>query len=399
MAGLNPHRGFGTSDIGANTAPLYFSDVMTAAIYAENTLLPYVKKGEEVDQVAMRWVEDSINPFVLTVAADASQAGGVAVGVAGTNITVASGTGKLVRRGSILLVSRMSGLVNEQIRVIGMPIGDSFDVERANGNTTAVAIAANDTLTLIGSSLEDNSGLQTDITRARVGKLNYCQVFEASVEVSRRQMKRKMVAVANEFAKSIKDRTIEKKRELENAVIFSRAQATNPDGDYSTMRGTLDLLTDASVPANFIVDNAAAAITEAQLNAQVAVVAANGGKLTTIFAPQRIARAFSSSTFFGGGSATGIRWTSSDRVRGQYVRQYLSDVGWVLDILSSPFLRTDVMALLNTELMSLHAFTESDWFMIQAPTLQDGKATRLLGDYTFKLEHAGETHLLIRNIG
>jgi hypothetical protein len=387
---LNPRRGFGTEDIGDLTAPLYFSDVMTAAVYAENTLLPHIKKGEEIDQVTMHWVEDLINPFQVSVPAGAT--------AAATNITLGSGQGRMVRKGSLLKTTTLSGLVEELLQVINPPVGDSVDVSRGYGGTTAVVIAAAESLTLIGNPLEENSGLQADLTKARRGLLNYCQVFEKSVELSRRQMKRKMVAVSNEFIKSIKDRTIEAKRELENSIIYSRAKAADPAGDYSTMRGMLDLLTDSSVPASFIKDAGAAALTDALLNAQIATVYQNGGKLDIIYAPQFQARQFASPNFFGGGSATGIRWTASDRVRGAYVRQFLSDVGAVLDVVSSPFLRKDAVALLNSELLSMHAYAESDWFMIQAPTLFDGKATRLVGDYTFKLQHAGETHLLIRNL-
>lgn len=390
---LNPHRGFGTEDIGDLTAPLYFSDVMTAAIYAENTLLPHVKKGEEIDQVTMHWVEDLINPFQIVVGDAAS--GDLDTG--DTSLVVDGGQAKLVRIGTILKSTTLSSNVEELMRVTDKS-GDTITVERGYGNTTAIANVGKETLTVIGNPLEENSGLQSDITKARVGKLNYCQVFEKSVELSRRQMKRKMVAVTNEFVKSIKDRTIEAKRELENSVIYSRAKAADPAGDYSTMRGMLDQLTDVTVPSSWIKDAGAAALTDALLNTYIAQVYQNGGKLDIIFAPQFQARQFASPNFYAGGSATGIRWTSSERVRGTYVRQFLSDVGAVLDVVSSPFLRKDAVALLNSELLSLHAFAESDWFMIQAPTLFDGKATRLVGDYSFKLQHAGETHLLVRNL-
>lgn len=388
---LNPHRGFSVEDIGANTAPLFFSDALTAAIYAENTLLPYLSKGPETSQVAMRWVEDKLNAFQVTAN------GTIASGA--LSLTLASGEGRLVRKGSVLLCARQGAtLAPELVQVIDVT-GDVASITRGYGGTTAQQITSADKMTVIGNPLEGNADLQLDVTKARVSKLNYCQVFEKSVDISRRQLKRDMVAVNDEFTKSIKDRTIEAKRELENALIYSFAKASNPDGDYSTMRGMLDLMTDASVPSSFIIDGGAAALTEANLNTWVAVVKAAGGTLQTIFTSQKQARVFSSSSFFGGGSATGIRWVSSDRVRGQYVRQYLTDSGWVLDILSNPFVRDDFLFLLNTELLSYHSFRESDWFMVQAPTFRDGKAARLIGDYTFKQEHAGETHLLVRNIG
>jgi len=393
---LNPNRGFGTEDIGDLTAPLYFSDTMTKAIYAENTLLPHVKKGEEVDQVTMHWVEDLINPFQVAV-----------VGAAGTGTTItvrytsgAPGAGRLLRKGVILKTDKLNGLVEELIEVVSTPSGDTVTVTRAYGagGAAAVTLVDGDILTILGNPLEENSGLQADTTKARIGKLNYCQVFEESVELSRRQMKRKMVAVQNEFIKSVKDRTVEAKRKLENTVIFGRAKSVDPAGNYSTMRGMLDFLTDTNVPDEWIKDAGAAALTDSLLNSYIAQVYQNGGKLDIIFAPQFQARQFASPNFFGGGSATGIRWTASDKVRGTYIRQFLSDVGAVLDVVSSPFMRKDAIALLNSELLSLHAFAESDWFMIQAPTLFDGKATRLVGDYSFKLQHAGETHLLIRNL-
>ncbi len=235
MAGLNPHRGMGTEDIGDLTAPLYFSDAMTQAIFAENTLMPHIKKGEEIDQVTMHWVENLINPFQIKLV----DIGGVTAGsVSGTawNVSYTSGApgaGRLVRKGSILKTTSLTGNVEELVRVVSTPGGDKFDVQRAYGagGAAAISLSAGEILTVIGNPLEENSGLQGDITKARVGKLNYCQVFEKSVEISRRQMKRKMVAVENEFTKSVADRTIEAKRELELSIVFQRANAVDPAGD------------------------------------------------------------------------------------------------------------------------------------------------------------------------
>jgi hypothetical protein len=335
-----------------------------------------------------------LNPFVV-------HANGAQLST-DTSILLQPGEGKFVRIGSALQTTTLSGQVNEQLDVIQV-VGDTVTVNRGVGGTTAVAIGAGENLTIIGQPLEGNSDLQLDSTRARIGKSNFCQVVERSVDISRRQMKRGMVAVANEFAKSIKDRTFEAKRELELSLIFMRSKSSGTkDGDYSKMDGLISQLTAAGLPnsqfSSFVSDAAAAPLTEAYLNARVADLKSVGGKVNVVFTSEKQARVFSSASFFGGGSATGIRWQASDRVRGQYIRQYLSDSGWVLDILSNPFIRADILMLLQTDLISYHAFKESDWFMINAQTFRDGQASRLVGDYTCKVQHAGESHAIVRNL-
>src|SRR6267378_6615820 len=146
MPGINPHRGFGTEDIGDMTAPLYFSDTMTAAIFAENTFLPHVKKGEEIDQVTMHWVEDLINPFQITSSG--------AYLSTDTQITLSAGQGKLVRVGTNLKSTTLSSLVEELMRVTNVS-GDVVTVDRGYGSTTAVAGANPETLTIIGNPLEE----------------------------------------------------------------------------------------------------------------------------------------------------------------------------------------------------------------------------------------------------
>jgi hypothetical protein len=373
-------------DITDKTQEYDISPVLLAALMNDTGVLGVMPVGSPTQDTTHYWNEIALNSGTVTV-------DGTGYNSASTAPSLASGHGARLRVGA-LLKNLAGGDVSPEVVQVTNIAGDALTVVRAYGGTTAVTatFVANGVLTIIGQPLQEGSDIQNDVTQVPSVASNYTEIFERSILITRNQMKRPMAAIADMLVQSIHDRTMELKRELENSVIHSRQSASaGSDTVYRTFAGLLQLITQTTSLGHTFV--------YADFNAMVKSIvdagAADDISRLVFVAPTKVRQYIS--TF----DASNRRLVESDRRAGYYVEQLVSDLGVVVDVVTSNYLGNTTpfrSILVDAGRTSLVPFQDDTFKLMAAQDWVDGVKRRVLGEWTLELRNAASAHNVATNI-
>ncbi len=373
-------------DITDKTQEYDISPVLLAALMNDTGVLGVMPVGSPTQDTTHYWNEIALNSGTVTV-------DGTGYNSASTSPSLASGHGARLRVGA-LLKNLAGGDVNPEVVQVTNIAGDALTVVRAYGGTTAVTatFAANGVLTIIGQPLQEGSDIQNDVTQVPSVASNYTEIFERSILITRNQMKRPMAAIADMLVQSIHDRTMELKRELENSVIHSRQSASaGSDTVYRTFAGLLQLITQTtSIGATFQYTHF-----NSMVKSVVDAGAADDISRLVFVAPTKVRQYIS--TF----DASNRRLVESDRRAGYYVEQLVSDLGVVVDVVTSNYLGNTTpfrSILVDAGRTSLIPFQDDTFKLMAAQDWVDGVKRRVLGEWTLELRNAASAHNVATNI-
>jgi hypothetical protein len=375
-------------DITDKTQEYDISAVLLAALMNDTGVLGILPIGTPARDTTHYWNEIALNASQVTV-------DGTGYNSASTAPVLASGHGARLRVGA-LLKNLAGGDVNPELVQVTNINSDTLTVVRAYGGSTAVTatFAANAVLDIIAMPLQEGSDIQSDSSVLPTVGQNYTQILERSITITRNQMKRPMAAVADILVQSIHDRTMELKRELERSVIHSRSASSNPAGNdatYRSMAGLFQLITQTtSIGATF-----AYAKFNALVKAVVDAGAADDISRLAFVAPTAVRQNIS--TF----DASNRRLVESDRRAGYYVEQLVSDLGVVVDVVTSNYLGNTTPyrgLLLDCGRTSLLPFQDDSFKLMAAQDWVDGVKRRILGEWTLELRHAAFAHYAVTNM-
>lgn len=365
-------------DITDKTQELDISPILLAALMVDTGVLGQVPmSAESVFDTIHYWNQIALNDPFVTV----SNAGGYLS--TDTSINVASAG--VVRKGALLKAITTGGTEVMQVTNVS---GTTLTVARGYGGTTAAALTNNEVLTIIGMPLQEASDIQLDVTKIPSVGSNLTQIFERSITISRNQMKRRMAAIHDFLAQSLHDRTMELKRELELALIHSVKSSSSPAGSdsvYRTFDGLLALITNqvstSEAYSSTVFDDSVQNLIDAG--------AADGQSKLVLVAPTTIRRTIS------GFSGSNRRLVESDIKVGHYVEQLVSDLGPVVDVVTSNYLGTGspyTAMLLDTSRTSIKPFADDTFKLMAATDWVDGIKRRVLGEYTVEVRNGDKAH-------
>lgn len=373
-------------DITDKTQEYDISPVLLAALMNDTGVLGVMPVGSPTQDTTHYWNEIALNSGTVTV-------DGTGYNSASTSPSLASGHGARLRVGA-LLKNLAGGDQNPEVVQVTNIAGDALTVVRAYGGTTAVTatFAANAVLTIIGQPLQEGSDIQNDVTQVPSVNSNYTEIFERSILITRNQMKRPMAAIADMLVQSIHDRTMELKRELENSVIHSRQSASaGSDTVYRTFAGLLQLITQTTALG--------ATFQYTHFNTMVKNIvdagAADDISRLVLVAPTKVRQYIS--TF----DASNRRLVESDRRAGYYVEQLVSDLGVVVDVVTSNYLGNSTpwrSILVDAGRTALIPFQDDTFKLMAAQDWVDGVKRRVLGEWTVELRNAASAHHIATNI-
>jgi len=380
-------------DITDKTQEYDISPILLAALMMDTGLLGVIPMGSPAQDTTHYWTEIALNAGQVTV-------DGTGYNSAATAITLASGMGARLRGGELLknLSSIPASGLPEVAQVTAVTAGsDAITVSRAYGGTTAVTVTftANGVLDIVSSPLQEASDIQGDVTTVPSSANNFTQIFERSIKISRNQMKRPMASVADMLVQSIHDRTMELKRELEKTLWHSRKSASaGSDTVYRTMQGILQSLVGSNFNTVFSYNTGTTNFC-AVIKGIVDAGAADDQSRLVLAGPTNIRQKVSAF------DASNRRLVESDRRAGYYVEQVVSDLGVVVDVITSNYLGTVspfTFAVLDVGRIKLCPFQDDAFKLMAAQDWVDGVKRRILGEFTVEVRNATTAHYAGYNV-
>jgi hypothetical protein len=363
------------------------SPVLLAALMNDTGVLGIMPVKQPTVDTTHYWNEIALGSGQITV--DATGYNSVA-----TTVNLLAGNGALsgIRVGA-LVKNLAGGDIDPEVAQVTNVATDALTVVRGYQGTSATTatFAANAVLNIIASPLQEGSDIQADSSKLPTVNSNYTQIFERSVLITRNQMKRPMAAIADILVQSIHDRTMELKRELEQSVIHSRQSASAGSNTvYRTFAGLLQLITQTTSLGHTF----AYADFNALVKAIVDAGAADDISRLALVGPTKVRQNIS--TF----DASNRRLVESDTRAGYYVEQIVSDLGVVVDVVTSNYLGNTTPfrgILLDCGRCGLLPFQDDSFKLMAAQDWVDGVKRRILGEWTVELRHAANAHYIFRN--
>src|SRR3990167_2351993 len=210
------------------------SPALVEAIYADLNLLEAIPLGwdSRVSNVVHIWNEDALNADTLVSAASITSSG--------TTLTITTGQGVRVPVNGMLLMPRLSTSSTEILQVTAGAATDSFTVTREYNSTTAASYPTSTTFVII-DALQEGSDIGNDTSVTPTVRQNNTHILGCrDLKVSGSQLARKMATRELEdwVGHQLANRTIELKRKLINALLYSEGSSSDVGSDtvYRTMK-------------------------------------------------------------------------------------------------------------------------------------------------------------------
>jgi len=220
--------------------------------------------------VLHEWLEDALNPNTVATSALATAAtGATSIELQKDTLTGGAVT-QFLQVGAVLQVES----TGEYLQITGKS-GDFITVDRQFGGTTAATIAAGTALYVISDASLEGADVVADISRPRVRKTNYTQIFKKDLIVSGTvQATQQLGGISDEMDYQRTQRLRESLRDLEKAVIRGRSSGNTLGSStaYRTFDGIL-----AQIATNIATIGSVGGLTVDALNSAIRLAWDNGG--------------------------------------------------------------------------------------------------------------------------
>ena len=378
-----------TADMYASfdvTAGAFLQDISPAlveAIYADLNLLEAIPLGWDspVSNVVHIWNEDALNADTLVSAASITSSG--------TTLTITTGQGVRVPVNGMLLMPRLSTSSTEILQVTAGAATDSFTVTREYNSTTAASYPTSTTFVII-DALQEGSDIGNDTSVTPTVRQNNTHILGCrDLKVSGSQLARKMATRELEdwVGHQLANRTIELKRKLINALLYSEGSSSDVGSDtvYRTMKSIRQW-----TRASGITDTDSEAMAWTVLNAQNKTAVDLGVYIDTLVIGTDLVSSIA------GIDSSVRRLYESDTAVGYTVQEILLSQGntvrLVIDQRVNP---GEAYGLTKAHVRPL-PFAGRGMFTIAATDFSDARKRRVLGEWTLQVDHP-EANILWAN--
>lgn len=365
------------------------SDIVGIVSPFETPLLAHLGDAKRpANSTIHEWVEDTLLPNIDSV----NQTTFTPNAQDATAITVANGSrfqvGDQVRPGNAAEVMLVTGVAANVLTVV-----------RRYGGTVASALSNGLRLTILGNAALEGADAGAARYTNRVRRLNWTQIFAATVEVTGTMQAVRHHAVRDELDYQKQERLRELLRDLENCVINGTAPSSGQTGSATTRRSMNGIVRQISTNQFTPGVNgfppgggAGADLNESLLNAALRTTwDQSQGRIDTIvvngFQKRRINQ-------FVGTAAR--NFSPDDRRLSEVIGVYESDFG-VCRVVLSRWVPADTMLLLDSSRVEVLPLRGRSFAFKPLARLGDASAGQLVGEYTveFRNENA---HALVRGL-
>jgi hypothetical protein len=364
------------------------SDIISIVSPYETPLLDHLGDSKRpAHSTVHEWLEDTLLPNTDTI----NQATFSPNAQDATSITVVNGArfqvGDQVRPGNA-----------PEVMFVTAVAGNVLTVVRRYGGTPASSLSNGLRLTILGNAALEGAGAGAARFTSRTRKVNYTQIFTATVEVSGTMQAVRSYGVQDEVDYQKQERLRELLRDLENCVINGTAPAATPQGSASVRRSMNGIIrqiaTNQFVPGQGGFPSGGGSgtdLNEAVLNAAMRLAwEQSQGRIDTIvaggFQKRRINQFVSGSR----------RFDADDTRLRDMVSVYESDFG-VCRVILSRWCPADTVLLLDSSRIEVVPLSGRSFHYRPLGASGDSVSGQVVGEYTLEFRNES-AHALVRGL-
>ena len=218
-------------------------DISESMLLIAQRETPFLDRLEDPDEAATniyhQWREEYIGPDKIVASTAVNSA------TANTGVQI-NGFGNQLQVGMLMEVEAGAPATNEIVQIVSIPGPNSLLLSRNFGSRGVSSLAAGGEMFIISTAELEGSETSGDVTRPRVSRGNYTQIFKKPVTVTGSD--RAVITapdVGDEFDHQATLRSIELMRDLEKAVFRGVASGASIGGasSYRTFDGLRARLT------------------------------------------------------------------------------------------------------------------------------------------------------------
>jgi hypothetical protein len=283
---------------------------------------------------------------------------------------------------------------SEELMLVRVVDSDTITVTRGYGGTTAEAIAASDTLYILGNASLEGQDAEAARFTVRSRRGNWTQIFSKTVMVSGSEMAVRHLGVADEVDFQKTKAVRELLRDLENTVVNGIAPEADQIGSDTvrrTMNGLLpQLATNRFVPGQNGFPSGGA-LDETKLNAALRLIwEKSSGQVDLIAVNGYQKRVISQ---FGAGSRS---YSPQDPRYTTQIAIYESDFG-VQRVILSRWVPRDALLLLDSSRLQVLPLAGRSFQYRPLAATGDFEKGQVLGEYSLELRNES-AHGVIRGL-
>lgn len=338
---------------------LDLSDALSTLVNVSTEFLGDIKEGSPADGMKFQWPYDALNSQQVTLNGTINNST--------TSMNVATGHGVRLRVGSILQstenIAADAALDSQADRLIVTAIStDAITLNTRGSIGTAKAHTDATVFKILNHTMSDVGTLPSDNSTDRDVLYNFCEFFADVTNTPWTRKFSKSSIVPDEESYQLAQRMIEMRERINRVAlngikgyttITSRYYHT--DGMLAATSSGIRTTTAANISASLIND----------LNAAIRAAARGHDLPTRLIAKDNIIRAISA---FGSDK---IFIDPHDRVRGQWVTRFRTDLGNMLDLISDDNMPPGHLTLYNPENVAIRTLIPFGAFRMPQATTAD----------------------------
>jgi len=276
-----------------------------------------------------------------------------------------------------------------EVMLVTAVSGNDLTVTRVYGGSASASLADDDVIIILGNAALEGADAAAPRFTSRSRRVNYTQIFSATVEVSGSQLAAHAIGVADEMDYQKQERLRELLRSLEQSVILGVAPTANQQGSATvrrTMRGIR-----ASIATNVFQHNSGPIppgdggsnniLNEKVLNAALREIwKQSSGVVDTILCGGLQKRRINDFI------ASGRRYVDDSARFKSMVDVYESDFG-VCRVVMSRWVAPDAVYLLDSSRLAVLPLAGRSFHFNSLARTGDREAGQIVGEYTLEIRN------------
>jgi len=365
---------------------LDLSNELAEIIRRDNvSFLSRVGISGEATETTHSWMEDSLNANSATSLATAD---GV-LDATDTSLTVASGQGVRFRVGTLFKDKAAGKTEVMQVTAIST---DALTIVRGYGSTSGETHGSGTTafeIQIIAHTNQEGQDPNADTSKVRTKVSNFTQIFQYGINISASMRAVMQAGVADEFTFQIARRLMEAMRELDSSLVAGiKSASAGSDSVYRSMGGIIEFASQSDGNVTTTTE----ALTLSVVNDMCKQIWDDGGVPNFILVGGKQKRAISAF------DQSARRSSYDGTVAGYVVDRVITDLGFILDVITDPWMPDDVAVVGDLNKVRVMPLRNSAMRAEDLAKTGSASKSQIYGEYTAEFRNAKEAMAYHNNL-